>query len=156
MSSVLVILLSSVHLYPWTLSAGGVKRYILPVHSNARRELIVVRQGDWKRMKGRCDPMCGWTWYPPSSLLYSEGTTPALSAHITVPSCNTSLIGWLLAWTFRKKLLFGDAQWHVFDRMTLYLFQVILGNIGWDFASTCRSNSFWSFVFSCCLCWMEM
>ena len=154
---------SLVCLCPWC--SGGTQRNTVSVHHNASR-LIVARQDDWRRMRGRYNPVCGTSRLDlmspgpfdiqrspsaPDTSHLSPCPLTSLSPVFATPA-DTYLIGWLHVWTRQKLIALVGTLWHVFDWATLYSFAAIPLMIGWHFASPRRGDSLWLFsVFTLCV-----
>lgn len=99
----------------------------------------------------------GWTWCPPSSLIYRKSVTLAtspLSAHITVTSHNTvwHLSDWLTSCLNLQKVIV--IRWHSMTRVWLDNIVFVPSDSSNDwliFRLTYQSDSLWPFLFSCCV-----
>ncbi len=77
---------SLAYLYPWPLCSGGTRWYTVSVYYNACCELIVVWLDDWRRMRGRYNPVCGTSRLDLMSLELFDiqrGTSVLATSHLS-------------------------------------------------------------------------
>lgn len=132
-----------IYLSPKPLCSGVKEGYTMTVYYNACCELIVLWQGDWRRMRGRSNLVCGTSRPDPmpqelfdtqrGTSVFATSYLSPVHSHFHHPSQHWLTPIWLVDFMF-ELWESNSIGWHPVTRVGLEDIVFVPGVIGWHCA----------------------